>query len=192
MASTMDTRTVNGHELPPTGTYAFDTHHTNIGFVARHMLSKVRGRFAEYEGEVAIAEKPEDSSVRLEIKAASIDTDSQMRDDHLRSPDFLEVETYPTLSFTSSGFRIGDGNRFELDGDLTIRGITRPVTLHGEFLGTGPGLRGGTLAAFSASTTIDREDWDLTWNVAVETGGLLVGKKVEVEIDAELVLEDQG
>ena len=191
MASAMDTRTVNGIELPPVGTYAFDQAHTTIGFVARHMLSKVRGRFAEYDGEVTIGERPEDSSVRIDIRSGSITTDTQMRDDHLRSGDFLDVEKYPTLTFRSTGVRVGEGPSFLLDGDLTIRGVTRPVTLAAEFLGHGPGMQGGTLAAFTAKTTIEREDWDLTWNVAVETGGVLVGKKVDVEIDAELLLEER-
>lgn len=186
----MGTRTVNGLALPPAGTYAFDKHHTTIGFVARHMLSKVRGRFTDFDGQVKIGDKPEDSSVQVEIRADSITTDSQMRDDHLRSGDFFEVDANPTLRFTSTTLRVGKGNAFELHGDLTVRGVSRPVTLEGELLGTGPGLRGGTLAAFSAKTTIDREDWDLTWNVAVETGGLLVGKKVDIVIDAELLLQD--
>jgi polyisoprenoid-binding protein YceI len=190
MASTMETRTVNGIELPPAGRYAFDPAHTTIGFEARHMLSKVRGHFATYDGEVTVGDKPEDSSVQIDIDAGSITTDQQMRDDHLRSGDFLEVEKYPHLTFRSTGVRVGKDSSFELDGDLTIRGTTRPVTLEAEFLGHGPGLRGGTLAAFSAKTTIDREDWDLTWNVAVETGGLLVGKKVDIVIDAELLLQD--
>jgi polyisoprenoid-binding protein YceI len=190
MASTMETRTVNGIALPPVGNYAFDTAHTTIGFVARHMLSKVRGRFTAYEGEVVVGETPGDSSVRIDIQADSITTDSQMRDDHLRSGDFLEADTYPTITFRSTGVRVGEESGFELDGDLTIHGVTRPVTLEAEFLGHGPGMQGGTLAAFSAKTTIDREDWDLTWNVAVETGGLLVGKKVDVVIDAELLLQD--
>ena len=190
MASAMGTRTVNGMELPPTGAYSFDKHHTTIGFVARHMLSKVRGRFTDFDGQVKIGETPEDSSVQVEIRADSITTDSQMRDDHLRSGDFFEVEANPTLTFTSTAIRVGEGNEFQLDGDLTVRGVTRPITLRGEYLGSGPGLQGGTLAAFSAKTTIDREDWDLTWNVAVETGGFLVGKKVDIVIDAELLLQD--
>ena len=190
MASTMGTRTVNGLDLPPAGTYAFDKHHTTIGFVARHMLSKVHGRFTEYDGTVTIGETPEDSSVQIEIDAGSVTTDSQMRDDHLRSGDFFETESNPKIRFTSTAVRVGEGNAFELDGDLTVRGVTRPVTLEAEFLGSGPGMQGGTLAAFSAKTTVDREDWDLTWNVAVETGGLLVGKKVDLVIDAELLLQD--
>jgi polyisoprenoid-binding protein YceI len=190
MARTMDTRTVNGIELPPAGTYAFDQHHTTIGFVARHMLSKVRGRFTAYDGHVKIGDKLEDSSVELEIQADSVTTDSEMRDEHLRSSDFFEIEANPTLTFRSTGLRVGEGKAFQLDGDLTVKGVTNPVTLEGEFLGWGPGMNGSTLAAFSAKTTVDREDWDLTWNVAVETGGLLVGKKVDIVIDAEILLQD--
>ena len=94
------------------------------------------------------------------------------------------------MRFASSAIRVGENNAFELDGQLTVKDVTKPVTLHGEFLGSGPGMRGGTLAAFSAQTTINREDWDLTWNVAVETGGFLVGKKVDIVLDVELLLQE--
>lgn len=190
MSDTMTERQINGIALPPAGAYRFDTSHTTIGFVARHMLSKVRGRFTEFDGQLKVGEALEDSSVTVEIAAASIATDSEQRDGHLRSGDFFETEEYPTISFHSTAIRPGQGNRFELDGELTIKGETNPVTLQAEFLGFGPGLQGGTLAAFTASTTVDREDWDLTWNVAVETGGVLVGKKVELVIDAELLLDE--
>jgi polyisoprenoid-binding protein YceI len=190
MSDVSSTRSINGIEVPPAGAYAFDKAHTTLGFVARHMLSKVHGRFTDFDGQVKIGDSIGDSSVNVEIKVDSITTDNEGRDQHLRSADFLEVEAHPTLTFTSTAFRPGTGNAFELDGDLTIKGETNPVTLKGEFLGWGPGMRGDTLASFSASTTIDREDWDLTWNVAVETGGWLVGKKVDIVIDADLVLED--
>jgi polyisoprenoid-binding protein YceI len=190
MSDVTNARSINGIELPPAGAYSFDKAHTTLGFVARHMLSKVHGRFTDFDGQVKIGEAAEDSSVNVEIKVDSITTDNEGRDQHLRSADFFEIESYPTLSFTSTGFRAGSGNSFELDGDLTVKGETNPVTLKGEFLGWGPGMREGTLASFSASTTIDREDFDLTWNVAVETGGWLVGKKVDLVIDTELVLQD--
>ncbi len=184
-------RVIEGVELPPAGTYDFDKHHTTIGFVARHMLSKVRGRFTDYDGEIVIGETPEDSSVKVTIRPASVATDSEKRDDHLRSADFFEVETHPTFEFESTGVRTTGGNAFELDGNLTIKDITKPVTLVGEFTGWGPGMAGAPMAVFSAKATVDRTDWDLTWNVAVETGGLLVGKNVDLEIETELVL-DQG
>ena len=175
-------------KLPTPGTWTFDKAHTRLEFVARHMLSKVRGRFTEFDGTVTIAERPEESHVEVEMQAASLTTDTSMRDDHLRSDDFLEVETYPTLTFRSKELRPTGENTFELVGDLTIKGITREVVLDAEFNGWGPGMTPDRppLAAFSARTEIDREDWDMTWNVAVETGGFLVSKKVQIEIETEL------
>jgi polyisoprenoid-binding protein YceI len=147
MSSIVENRSINGIELPPVGRYAFDKSHTTVGFVARHMLSKVRGRFTAYAGEVTVGESIEDSSVTLEIAASSVNTDSEQRDGHLRSDDFLDVETYPNLSFASTGLRVGEGSSFELDGRLTIKDVTNPVTLQGEFLGSGPGMQGGTIAS---------------------------------------------
>jgi polyisoprenoid-binding protein YceI len=175
-------------KLPHAGTWTFDKAHTRLEFVARHMLSKVRGRFTEFDGTVTIAERPEDSHVEVEMQAASITTDTGMRDDHLRSDDFLEVDEYPTMSFRSKELRPVGGTRFQLVGDLTIKGITREVVVDAEFNGWGPGMTPDRppLAAFSAKTEINREDWDMTWNVAVETGGFLVSKKVQIEIETEL------
>jgi polyisoprenoid-binding protein YceI len=176
-------------QLPPAGTWAFDKNHTSLEFVARHMLSRVRGRFTEFEGRVQIAERPEDSGVRVEIRADSIQTNSEFRDNHLRSEDFLQAERYPVLTFRSTAVRPLGGARFELVGDLTIRDRTNEVVLDAGFGGFGPTMDGsGTVAFFSATTEIDREDWDMTWNAAVETGGMLVGKKVRIEIESEIVL----
>jgi polyisoprenoid-binding protein YceI len=190
MSDTSTVREVNGVALPPAGTYHLDPSHTTVGFVARHMLSKVHGRFTKVDGELKIGDALEDSEVHVVIDARSVTTDSEQRDTHLRTSDFFEVERYPTITFDSTALRPGKDSTFELDGDLTIKGIARPVTLDAEFLGSGPGLQGGTMAAFTAKTTVNREDWDLTWNVAVETGGVLVGKKVELVIDAELILDE--
>jgi polyisoprenoid-binding protein YceI len=175
-------------KLPTAGTWTFDRAHTRLEFVARHMLSKVRGRFTEFDGTVTIAERPEESLVEVEMQTASITTDTGMRDDHLRSDDFLEVEEHPIMTFRSTELRPTGDNTFKLVGDLTIKGITRQVVLDAEFNGWGPGARPDAppLAAFSAKTEINREDWDMTWNVAVETGGFLVGKKVQIEIETEL------
>ena len=182
---------VQGVELPPTGTWEFDKGHTSLEFVARHMLSRVRGRFTEFDGHLTIAERPEDSSVEVHVRADSIQTNSDYRDNHLKSEDFLQAETYPELTFVSKAVRPSGGKRFELVGDLTIKDTTNEVVLDAEFGGFGPNVDGSALVAFfSASTEIDREDWDMTWNVAVETGGLLVGKKVKIEIDAELTLAE--
>lgn len=175
-------------KLPTAGTWTFDKAHTRLEFVARHMLSKVRGRFTEFDGTVTIAERPEDSHVEVEMQAASLTTDTSMRDDHLRSDDFLEVETYPTLTFRSKALRPTGENTFQLVGDLTIKGISREVVLDAEFNGWGPGMTADRppLAAFSARTEIDRHDWDMTWNFTVETGGFLVSRKVQIEIETEL------
>lgn len=180
--------TINGIELPPAGTWEFDKAHTSLEFVARHMLTKVRGRFERFDGSVRIGERPEDSSVRVEIDASSITTGNEQRDGHLKSSDFLTLEEHPTLVFESTAVRPKAGRSFDLDGTLTINGISNPVTLEAEFLGVGPGLQGGTVAAFTAKTTIDREDWDMTWNMVLETGGFLVSKRVDIEIETELQL----
>ena len=182
--------TIDRTKLPPTGTWTFDKAHTRIEFVARHMLSKVRGRFSDFDGTVTIADRPEDSQVEIEIQAASLSTDTQMRDDHLRSDDFLEVETYPTLTFRSKELRPTGETTFQLVGDLTIKDITREVVLDAEFNGWGPGASDDRppLAAFSARTEIDRERWDMTWNMVVETGGFLVSRNVQIEIETELNL----
>ncbi|HZA76305.1 MAG TPA: YceI family protein [Acidimicrobiales bacterium] len=168
-----------------------DPAHSDVQFVARHMMiSKVRGRFREFEGWLHIAERPEDSSVEVVIQAASIDTGDSQRDAHLRSPDFLDVEQFPEIRFRSTSVRpAGDDDRYEVVGDLTIRGVTRPVTLDVEFEGIAVDPWGGTRAGFVASGEINREDFDVTWNQALETGGFLVGKGVRVELDVEAVLQ---
>lgn len=188
MAQTETTRAIEGVELPPAGTWVFDKAHTSVGFVARHMLSKVRGGFGELDGRVVIGERPEDSYAEVEIAAASIQTGNEGRDNHLRSPDFLDVETYPTLTFRSREVRPTGRSTFQLVGDLTIKEVTNEVVLDVEYGGWGPGMSPDAppVAFFSATTEIDREDWGVTWNMAVETGGLLVGKKVRLEIEAEL------
>ncbi|MGH2591254.1 MAG: YceI family protein [Actinomycetota bacterium] len=191
MSQAETAREIEGVQLPPVGTWAFDKAHTTIGFVARHMLSKVRGRFNEFDGKVVIGQGLEDSFVEIEIDAVSVETKTDMRDNHLRSGDFFDVEQHPKLTFRSREIRPTGGNTFQLVGDLTIRDVTNEVVLDAEFLGFGPGPSPDSpvLAAFTASTEVDREDWDLTWNMAVETGGFLVGKKVNLEIDTELLLQ---
>ena len=174
-----------GVSIPPAGRYELDPTHTVVGFVARHMLSKVRGQFTEFTGTIEVADSPEDSRVEVEVKTGSITTHTDKRDQHLMSGDFLEIAKHPVLSFRSTALRPTGGTSFELDGDLTIKDITRPVTLSGEFLGWGPNMQGDPMLAASAKTRIDREDWGMTWNMAVEAGGFLVGKKVDLEIEVE-------
>jgi polyisoprenoid-binding protein YceI len=172
--------------LPPAGKYEIDATHSTVEFVARYMMvSKVRGRFTEFSGTIEVAETPEDSSLQVEIKAASVQSNVEKRDQHLTSGDFLEVEKYPVLTFTSTAVRRTGDAGFELDGDLTIKDLTSPVTLIGEFLGAGFDMQGEPVFGASAKTTIEREDWDVTWNMALETGGVLVGKSIDIEIEVE-------
>ena len=180
--------TVDRAQLPPAGTWTFDKAHTRIEFVARHMLSKVRGRFSEFDGTVTIAERPEDSHVEVEIQAASLSTDTQMRDDHLRSDDFFQTDAFPTIDFVSTRIE-PDGDDWKIHGDLTIRGVTRPVVLDAEYAGSVANMNGGTSAGFSASTRINREDFGLTWNVALESGGVMVSRDIKIAIDLEVTSE---
>ena len=185
---TAETRVVDGRELPLPGTWRIDPSHSEIRFVVRHMMiAKVHGGFREFEGTINIGERPEDSRVQIVIEAASIDTRDRTRDEHLRSADFLDVERYPELRFTSTSVRPGDKNRWLVTGDLTVRDVTHPVTLSVEYCGAMEDPWGNLRAGFLATTEIDREDFDITWNQALEAGGFLVGKGVRIEIDVEAI-----
>jgi polyisoprenoid-binding protein YceI len=182
----MSVRQWEGLTIPTPGTFALDTAHTRVGFVAKHMMvTKVRGNFVEFDGKITIAENPLESSVEVVIKAASINTSQPDRDGHLRSDDFLAAEKFPDITFRSTGVAVPDGDEFKLVGDLTIRDVTRTVELKVEFGGTGTNPWGMEIFGFSAETEINREDFGLTWNQALETGGVLVGKKVKIEIEGE-------
>jgi polyisoprenoid-binding protein YceI len=183
-----NTRSWNGLTIPTAGTYLLDQAHRRVGFVARHMMvSKVRGEFTDATATITIGEDPLQSSVTATIQAASITTGQSDRDAHMRSGDFLEVEKFPTLEFRSTGVKSRHGNEFVLSGDLTIKGVTRPVELEVEFEGAGRSPFGQDVFGFTATTEIDREDFGLIWNVALETGGVLVGKKVKIEIEGEAI-----
>ena len=182
------TRQFDGLTIPAPGTYELDQAHKTVGFTARHMMvSKVRGVFDEATATITVAEDPLQSSVVAIIQAASITTGQTDRDNHLRSGDFLEAEKYPTLEYRSTGVKSHSGNEFVLDGELTIKDVTRPVELKVEFEGTGRSPYGFEIFGFSAKTEIDREDFGLTWNVALETGGVMVGKKIKIEIEGEAI-----
>ncbi|MEV4809608.1 YceI family protein [Micromonospora avicenniae] len=182
------TREWEGLTIPTPGTYALDAAHKRVGFVARHMMvSKVRGEFTEAAATITVAEDPMQSSVTATIQAASLHTGAADRDGHVRSGDFLDVEKFQTLEFRSTGVKSRHGNEFVLLGELTIRDVTRPVELHVEFEGVGRSPFGQDIFGFSAKTEIDREDFGLTWNVAIESGGVLVGRKVKIEIEGEAV-----
>ncbi|MBI4730086.1 MAG: YceI family protein [Acidobacteria bacterium] len=182
------TRAPEGVDLPPAGTWDIDPAHSAATFSARHlMVAKVRGRFAKFSGALHVDEVPERSSAEVEIEATSIDTGEPSRDAHLRSPDFLDVERYPVLRFKTAGLERAAGARFRLTGELTIREAVRPVVLDVTYEGTVTDPWGGTRAAFTATTEIDREEFGITWNQAIEAGGWVVGKKVRVEIEIEAI-----
>jgi polyisoprenoid-binding protein YceI len=184
-------RLVEERAVPLPGKWVLDPAHSQIQFIARHMMvSKVRGFFRDFSGTIWIAELPEESRVEVTIQAGSIDTGDATRDQHLRSPDFLDVERYPTIEFRSTGVRPGKADKWDLAAVLEIRNITREVLLSVEFCGVSPDPWGKLRAGFLATTEIDREDFDITWNQALETGGFVVGKGVKVEIDAEAVRVD--
>jgi polyisoprenoid-binding protein YceI len=193
MATSMQTthiRVVEGREIPLPGRWALDPVHSQIQFVARHMMvSRVRGFFREFTGSLLIAEVPEDSQVEVTIQAGSIDTGDQSRDQHLRSPDFLNVDRYPEIRYRSTGVEPADSGKWDVAGLLTIRGVTHDVPLAVEFCGVNPDPWGKIRAGFLATTEINREDFDITWNQALEAGGFVVGKGVKIEIDAEAVHE---
>ncbi|MBU3701919.1 MAG: YceI family protein [Acidimicrobiia bacterium] len=173
-------------DLTP-GTWTIDPSHTTLGFTARHLVvAKVRGRFGVVTGAVTIAEDPLSSTVAAEIEMASVDTGDAGRDEHLRSADFFDVEQFPTMTFTSTQVT-GSGSDYVLTGDLTIKGITKPVTLELEFDGVSGDPWGGTRAGFTATGEIDRRDWGLEWNVALDTGGVLVGERIKLQLDIEAV-----
>ncbi|MFM2073553.1 MAG: hypothetical protein RLZZ623_3817 [Actinomycetota bacterium] len=170
-----------------TGTWNVDPAHSSIGFVARHlMVTKVRGRFTDFSGTVTIAEDPLQSKVDATVQLASVSTGDEARDGHLRSADFFDAEVFPTMTLTTTALRPA-GSDFQLDGELTIKGVTKPVTFQLEFEGVATDPWGNTKAGFTAETEINRKDWGLSWNVALETGGVLVGEKIKIQLDIQAV-----
>lgn len=171
--------------------WKIDSAHSEINFTVRHMMiSNVRGRFSNFTGNVDFNEEnPAASSIDVQIEAASIDTKEEKRDTHLRSADFLAAENFPYLSFASKRIELVDEHHARIIGDLTIRNVAREVALDAEFNGKGKNPWGKFSAGFSATTTINRKDWGLEWNVALETGGWLVGDQIKVAIELEIVQE---
>lgn len=181
------TRTIDGVELPAAGTWTIDPGHAEVAFVGRHFgLTKVRGRFTGVEGAVDIAEDVVESTVEVTIEMATVDSGATDRDDHLRSADFFAVDEHPTATFRSTRLTI-DGAAATMDGELTIKGVTRALTLEVEYLGHARDPWDNDRAVFRAATTINREDWGLTWNMVLDTGGLLVSKEIRLEVEAELI-----
>lgn len=174
-------------QLPQVGTYKTDPAHTVVGFVARHLVgTKVRGRFTEFDGTITIADPVEDSTVEAVAQATSIDTGVAMRDDHLRTNDFLAAPEYPTLALKGNRLQRVDDEHWKMDVELTIRGVTKTVPFDIEYLGTGPGMaEGSVILALSASATIDRRDFGVSFNHVLNAGSLAVGNKVKIEIEVE-------
>ena len=183
------TRLVGGAELPAPGRWQIDPGHAEVAFIGRHfLLTKIRGRFTGVTGSITVAEDPGETTAEVIIDMASVESGNQARDDHLRSPDFFDAAGHPTATFAgrAAGWQ---GTHGTLAGELTIRGITRPVALAAEYLGHAADPWGGQRAIFTAQATLNREDWGLTWNMPLDGGGLLVSKEIRIEIDAEAVLQ---
>jgi len=190
MTQTLQTKTreVDGRAVPAPGAWQIDPTHTTVDFVVRHlMVNKVRGKFNDYAASIEVGEHPEDSHLHVQLRAASIDTGVADRDAHLRSADFLDVENHPAITFDSTSVTPTGSNSWAVTGDFTVRGVTHPLVLDVEFGGVIDDPWGNEKAFFSATGEIDREDWGLTYNQVLETGGVVVGKKVRIEIEVEAV-----
>jgi polyisoprenoid-binding protein YceI len=169
------------------GTWNIDPVHSEVGFSVRHMMvSKVRGRFTTFSGQIVTGENPLASSVTAEIDLGSINTGNDQRDAHIRSADFFEVETYPTMTYKSTGVRVEDGE-YVLDGDLTLKGVTRSVPLRLELNGFGPDAYGGVRAGFTATGEINRNDFNVSFNAPLQNGGVVVAEKVALQLEIEAV-----
>ena len=182
-------RIVDGRQVPEVATWEIDPSHAAFEFVARHLMAKVRGNFSGVSGVANVAEVPSESTLEIEIDTSTIDTRDANRDAHLRSNDFFGVEDHATITFRSTAVRPDEGeSHWKVDGDLTIRGVTRPVTVDVEFLGAAVDPWGNKRIGFSGVVPeVDREQWGLVWNSPLEAGGFLLGRTVRLEIEAELV-----
>jgi polyisoprenoid-binding protein YceI len=167
-------------------TYQFDKAHTTVGFTVRHIVTNVGGKFQDFAGTIHIDEaKPESSSVEFTIQAASIDTNEPKRDEHLKSPDFFDVAQYPTITFKSTSVKPTGKDAYEVAGNLTMRGVTKPVTLPVTFLGEGKDPWGNEKVGFELSTVLNRKDYGINWNKTLDAGGVLVSDEVKVQISVE-------
>ncbi|WP_202863674.1 YceI family protein [Ornithinimicrobium avium] len=170
------------------GTYTIDPSHTRVGFSTRHaMVTKVRGAFNDVAGSATTGENLQDAKIELTIKAASVDTRSADRDGHLKSADFFDVETYPNLTFVSTDVKAVDADTLRVTGDLTIKDVTRPVTIDFDYAGSAEDPFGNTRVGFEGSTVVNRKDFGLTWNAALETGGVLVSEKATLEFEVSAI-----
>src|SRR5438132_7104425 len=181
------TETIPGYV---TGTWTIDPVHSEVGFSVRHMMvSKVRGKFNVFSGDIVTADNPLDSSVSATIDLSSIDTGNADRDNHIRSADFFDVDTHKTMTYRSTGIRL-DGDDYVLDGELSLRGVTKPVALNVELGGFGPDPYGGTRAGFTATGEIKRSEFGVDFNAVLETGGVVGAAKVSISLEIEAVLNN--
>ncbi len=180
------TETVPGYV---TGTWTIDPVHSEVGFFVRHMMvSKVRGKFTSFEGTIVTGENVTDSTVTATVDLTSIDTGNVDRDNHIRSADFFDADANKAMTFTSTGIT-ADGSNYKLDGELTLKGITKPVSFELEVGGFGPDAYGGTRSGFTATGVINRSDFGVDFNAVMETGGVVVGDKITVQLEIEAVLD---
>lgn len=171
------------------GSYAIDPTHSTLAFVARHaMITKVRGSFTDFSGSAEIhGSAPETSTVNVDIDVASVDTRNKDRDEHLKSGDFFEVEKFPKITFNSTGFEVTDSSTVEITGDLTIKDVTKSVTIPFEFGGEALDPFGNSRIGFEGKTEVNRRDFNLTWNAALDTGGVLVSEKITLEFEISAI-----
>ncbi len=184
--------TTDQANLPAPGVYAVDLAHSSVGFVVRHLVaSKVRGQFTAFEGQITVGETPQASSVTASVRADSITTNNEMRDGHLKSPDFLDFENHPTLELRSTSVTATGPATYELATELTLRGVTRPVLFELEYLGTNPGLAPNTtVAGFEARAEIDRREFGVNFDATLENGAIVVGNKIVLELNIEAVKQN--
>jgi polyisoprenoid-binding protein YceI len=184
-AGTTPTSTIPGLVA---GTYAIDAAHSEIGFTVRHLMTKVRGTFKEYAGEIVVKDSLEESTANVTVELSSVDTRSEQRDGHLRSGDFFDVEKSPKMTFASTALT-PNGDDYTLSGDLTIKDVTKPIELAVEFLGVEQNAYGQTIIGFEATASISRKEWGIDFNVPLEGGKLLVGDKVDIHLDVQAALQ---
>ncbi|MFG1819668.1 YceI family protein [Kribbella sp. NPDC049174] len=190
MSETVTTGTTPTSTIPGlvAGTYAIDPAHSEIGFTVRHLMTKVRGTFQEYAGEIVVKDSLEESTANVTVELASVHTRSEQRDGHLRSGDFFDAENSPKMTFTSTALK-PEGDDYILAGELTIKNVTKPIELAVEFLGVDQNAYGQTIIGFEASAQISRKEWGIDFNVPLEGGKLLIGDKVDIHLDVQAALQ---
>jgi polyisoprenoid-binding protein YceI len=190
MSTTQPTTTTDLAPGLTAGTWAIDPAHSEVAFTVRHLMTKVRGVFQEFEGAIVVSEQPEISNVNVTIQTNSVNTRNEQRDNHLRSSDFFGIEAHPALVFSSTGVRVTGAETFVVTGDLTIKGVTKAVELEAEFLGVDTDAYGATRAGFEAGTTINRKDWGVDSNVPLGGDKMLIGDQVAIQLSVQAVRQD--